>query len=185
VLAVSYIANDLGLPESTALNGVVLASAIGIVLIPLYGRASDRFGRKPVYNAGVALTAVLAFPTFWLIQTGERALIWLGIAVALGVVYMAVYAPLAAFWAELFDTRVRYTGVGSVYQFSGIFASGLTPLIGAALISANGGRPWYFATYMVVVAVVSLACAKALPETYRRDIMPSGAPGMVKEFDAI
>ena len=184
VLAVSYIVNDLGLPRSTALIGIVLASAIGIVLIPIYGRLSDRVGRKPVYNTGVILTAALAFPVFWLIQTGERYVIWLAIAVALGVVYMAVYAPLAAFWAELFDTRVRYTGVGSVYQFSGIFASGLTPLIGTLLINANDGRPWYFATYMVVAAGVSLVCAKLLPETYRRDIMPSGAPPSARVLDA-
>jgi MHS family shikimate/dehydroshikimate transporter-like MFS transporter len=184
VLAVSYIANDLGLPRSTALNGVVMASALGIVLIPLYGKLSDRVGRKPVYNTGVILTALLAFPVFWLIQTGERNLIWLGIVVALGLVYMAIYAPLAAFWAELFETRVRYTGVGSVYQFSGIFASGLTPLIGTVLISANDGRPWYFATYMVVVAGISLLSAKLLPETYQRDIMPVGASEEVKVLDA-
>lgn len=173
VLAISYIANDLEISQSVALNGVALASAVGLVLIPVYGRLSDRFGRKRVYNAGALLTAVFAFPAFWLIQLGETATIWLAIVVSLGIVYMAIYAPLGAFWAELFDTRVRYTGVGSVYQFSGIFASGLTPLIGTVLINANGGRPWYFVTYMVVVAVISLVCMRLLPETYKRDIMPS------------
>jgi MFS transporter, MHS family, shikimate and dehydroshikimate transport protein len=173
VLVVSYVANDLGLPQSVALNGIVIASAIGVLLIPVYGRLSDRLGRKPVYNAGVVLTAVFAFPAFWLIQQGTTAAVWFAIVVALGIVYMAIYAPLAAFWSELFDTRVRYTGVGSVYQFSGIIASGLTPLIGTLLINANDGKPWYFATYMVVVSLVSLLCMKLLPETYKRDIMPS------------
>ena len=134
VLAVSYITTDLGLPRSTSLVGIVLASAIGVALIPVYGHLSDRVGRKPVYYAGTVLTALLAFPAFLLIETGNRYLIWLAIGVSLGIVYTAMYAPLAAFWSELFETRVRYTGVGSVYQFSGIFASGLTPLIGVLLI---------------------------------------------------
>lgn len=175
VLVVSYIANDLGLPQSVALNGVVIASAVGIVLIPVYGLLSDKFGRKPVYNIGVIFTALFAFPAFLLIETGVTGLIWLGIVLALGVFYMAIYAPLAAFWAELFDTRVRYTGVGSVYQFSGIIASGLTPLIGSVLIAANDGRPWFFVIYMVVVAAISMTCAAFLPETYKRDIMPTGS----------
>ncbi|MFC4004017.1 MFS transporter [Prauserella oleivorans] len=173
VLIVSYVANDLGLPQSVGLTGVALASAVGIIFIPIYGGLSDRWGRKPVYTAGVVLTALLAGPTFLLVRTEDTALVWLGIVLSLGVVYTAVYAPLAAFWSELFDTRVRYTGVGSVYQFSGIVASGLTPLIGSVLIAAGGGSPWYFVAYLVVVAVISLVCASFLPETYRRDIMPT------------
>ncbi len=175
VLAVSYMVNDLDVSRSVALTGIVIASALGVALVPVYGKLSDRVGRKPVYVVGTVLTAVLAFPVFALINTGEPLLIWVAIAVGLGIVYMAVYAPLAAFWAELFDTRVRYTGVGSVYQFSGIFASGLTPLIGAALIEANGGEPWYFVLYMIAAAVVSLVCVYLLPETYQREIMPTGS----------
>ncbi|MQA07695.1 MAG: MFS transporter [Pseudonocardiaceae bacterium] len=182
VLALSYIANNLGLPRETALIGIGIAAAIGVVAIPIYGRLSDTHGRKAVYNWGVVATALLIAPAFALIQTGNTALIWIAIAVTLGVAYAAIYAPLAAFWAELFDTKVRYTGIGSVYQFSGIFASGLTPVIGAVLINANGGRPWLFVGYVLVVAVISLGCAKLLPETYRRDIFPVSTrepgPGM-------
>lgn len=183
VLMVSYIANNLELSRSVALNGVVIGAAIGVVLVPLYGKLSDRAGRKPVFNAGVILTAVVIAPVFWLVQTENTYLIYLAIALGLGVIYMAIYAPLGTFWAELFDTSVRYTGVGSVYQFSGIFASGLTPLIGAVLINMNDGKPWYFVIYVVCAAVVSLVCAKLLPETYLRDIMPTGAPPEARALD--
>jgi len=172
VLAVSFIVNNLGLSRQTGLVGVLIASGFGMVLIPTFGSLSDKFGRKRIYNGGVIATALLVFPAFWMIQRGNTALVWIGLVVALGIAYSAIYAPLAAFWAELFDTKVRYTGVGSIYQFSGIYASGLTPLIGTLLITANGGRPWYLAGYMAVVAVISLLCAKALPETYERDIFP-------------
>lgn len=170
VFVVSYVANNLGLASGTALGGVIIAAAVGVLLIPVCGALSDRFGRKAVYRTGVIGIAVFVFPSFWLIQTGVTALIWLSIVISLGMVYAAIYAPLAAFWAELFDTRIRYTGVGSVYQFSGIFASGLTPLVAALLVQVNGGEPWLFAGYTVLAALASLAAAHFLPETYKRDI---------------
>ena len=108
-------------------------------------------------------------------RSGSGPLIWLSLILGMGVIYAAIYAPLAAFWAELFETRVRYSGIGSVYQFSGIYASGLTPLIGAALIQATGGEPWAFAGYMVVVALLGLAVLAFMPETNRKDIYPTGA----------
>ena len=173
VFAVSYIANELGQPQISALIGVTMAAAFGVVLVPVFGRLSDKFGRKPIYGAGTVAFGLFAAPSFVLIGTGERLWMWLGIVVALGLIYPAIYAPLAAFWSELFSTRVRYTGVGAVYQFSGVFASGLTPVIGAALVAYAGGSPWLFVGYMVVVTLISLTALFLSPETYRRDIFPA------------
>jgi MHS family shikimate/dehydroshikimate transporter-like MFS transporter len=151
---------------------VTIAAAFGVILVPVYGRLSDRYGRKAVYGAGTIAFGVFAIPSFMLINTGERGWMWLGIVLALGIIYPAIYAPLAAFWSELFSTHIRYTGVGAVYQFSGILASGLTPVIGAALVAVAAGSPWLFVAYMMVVTVVSLTCLYLSPETYRRDIYP-------------
>lgn len=175
VFLISYVAIQLELSRTTALTGVIIASACGVVLIPIYGALSDRFGRRPVYSVGAALFGVWIYPAFLLINTREPVLIWLAIVVGLGLIYPAIYAPLAAFWSELFDTRVRYTGVGSVYQFSGIFASGLTPAIATALLAIAGGTPWLFVGYVIVVAIISLVCVYILPETYKSDITVTGA----------
>ena len=172
VLAIAYATQYVHVPKTVVLNGIVIGAAFGVVLVPFYGHLSDRFGRKAVYGSGVVAIALFTFPSFALIRTGSTPLIWLSIVLGLGIIYSAIYAPLAAFWAELFDTRVRYTGVGSVYQFSGIYASGLTPLIGAALIEYTGGEPWAFAAYMVAVAVISLTVLVFVPETNLKDINP-------------
>ncbi len=171
VFIISYITGQLGLTNTTALIGVALASAFGVVLVPVYGLLSDRFGRRAVYGAGAALFGLFAFPSFLLINTGQPALIWLSIVVALGLIYPAIYAPLAAFWSELFDTRVRYTGVGAVYQFSGILASGLTPAIASLLLGYAGGEPWLFVGYLILVTLISLTAIYFSPETYRRDVV--------------
>jgi MHS family shikimate/dehydroshikimate transporter-like MFS transporter len=88
---------------------------------------------------------------------------------------------LSSFWSELFDTRVRYTGVSFAYQFSGIFASGLTPLIATWLLAAGGGRPWFLGAYMMGAALVTVISVFALRETYREDIEPARVPTTSRE----
>jgi MFS family permease len=96
--------------------------------------------------------------------------------VGLGVIYGTVYGPLAAFWSELFDTRYRYTALSTLYQVSGILASGLTPLIAAWLVTRGGGTLWWVAGYNVAVAAISLVCARFLPETRGRGLDRADAP---------
>ena len=76
-----------------------------------------------------------------------------------GLIYPAVYGPQAALFSELFDTRVRYSGISFVYQFSGIFASGITPIVATWLVAQDGGQPWYLCGYVLFAGVVSAICA--------------------------
>ena len=143
---------------------------MGVVLVPIAGALSDKVGRKPVYRVGAWLGLLFAFPAAWLIQTENRWAISLVFVVGLGAIYGIVYGPLAAFWSELFDTRYRYTALSTLYQVSGILASGLTPLIAAWLVSKGEGTLWWVAGYNVLVAAISLACAHVLPETRGRGL---------------
>ena len=80
----------------------------------------------------------------------------------LGILYAIMYGPEAALFAELFQPRVRYTGISFVYQFSGIFASGLTPLILAYLLKTAGGGVSLIVAYVVVVSVISAVSTMAI-----------------------
>ena len=83
---------------------------------------------------------------------GSVMLVWLAIIVPFGIFYAAVYGPEAALFCELFDAKVRYTGISFVYQFSGIFASGITPIIATALLKSGGGQPWLICLYVLFAA---------------------------------
>jgi MFS family permease len=170
VFLLAYVVTDLGLPKSWALNGIVVGAALGVVLVPVAGALSDRLGRKPVYRAGTWAALLVAFPVAALVQEGGRLGIFVALVAGLGLVYGTVYGPLAAFWSELFDTRYRYTALSTLYQVSGVVASGLTPLIAAWLVSRGGGTLWWAAGYNAAVAVVSLVSARFLPETHGRDL---------------
>ena len=173
VFVIAYLVTAMKVPRTTALLAVTLASIVMLFFIPLFGRMSDRLGRRKVFGIAALLTGILAFPAFWLMSSsgGSAVPIALAVIIPFGIVYAAVYGPEAALFSELFDTRVRYSGISFVYQFSGIFASGLTPIIATALLKEGNGEPWLVAGYMLVVALISTLSVWALKETVGADIV--------------
>ena len=165
VFALVYVTERLGLSRSTILNGVLLATVCEFVTIPTFGALSDRIGRRPVYLAGAAFSALFAFPFFWLLDTRQTTLIWLAVVLGLSLGHGAMYGPQASFFSELFGTRVRYSGASLGYQLASVFAGGLSPLIATALLSWSGGKPWPIAAYMVVMALITLVSVYLAAET--------------------
>jgi metabolite-proton symporter len=164
VFSISYLTSTLQISRTDALIGVMIAAVVMCASIPFFGRMSDRLGRTRVYLWGSLITAVSAFPAFWLMAQsgGNVLLVWIAIVVPFGILYAAVYGPEAALFCDLFDAKVRYTGISFVYQFSGIFASGITPIIATALVKTAGGSPWLVCLYVVFAGAVSAGCAWAI-----------------------
>lgn len=128
------------------------------------GLCADRAGRARVYKWGSLLCGLSVYPAFWLIksQPGNTLLIWLAIVIPFGIFYAMVYGPEASLFADLFDASVRYTGISFVYQFSGVFASGLTPIIATALWKMSGGKWWTVCADVLFSALVSAYSARAM-----------------------
>ncbi len=168
VFILAYLTTNLKYSKGSVLGAVTAASIVMAFMIPLYGRLSDRYGRRRLFAIGTVATALLAFPSFWLMPLGVGWM-WLAIIVPFGLAYPALYGPEAALFCELFEPRVRYSGISFVYQFSGIFASGLTPIVAIVLVSRAGGSPWLVATYVFVVGMISLACLYAVRRTFVYD----------------
>ena len=168
VFIISYATTQLHLTRGMALGGVILAAAIMIPFVVIFGALSDRVGKHKVYCWGAVAIGALAFASFWLMDAAgaeHPMLVWLAIILPLSFAYPAVYGPQAALFSSLFPPRVRYTGISFCYQFSGVFASGLTPLIATYLLSYGGGTPWYICGYVVLTAVVSLVSVLAMPRS--------------------
>ena len=161
VFSINYLTSTLKISRTESLLGVMAAALVMIVTIPFFGHLSDRIGRTKVYFWGSLITAVSSFPGFYLMthSGGHVLVVWLSIIVPLGVFYASVYGPEAALFCDLFDAKVRYTGISFVYQFSGIFASGITPIIATALLKEGEGEPWLICAYVVVVGVISALSA--------------------------
>jgi len=96
VFVLSYVTAELGLSENVGLVGVLIAAAIGLITVPLFGALSDRVGRRPLYLFGSVFLLLFSFPFFWLLNTGTTVLIWLAIVLAVNLGHDAMYGPQAA-----------------------------------------------------------------------------------------
>jgi metabolite-proton symporter len=170
VFVLTYGEKTLSLGKSTMLTGVALAAAIGLLTVPLWGSLSDRFGRKKLYMTGAVFSTLFCFPFFALVDSKQTVLVWLAIVLGVNVGHDLMYGPQAAFYSELFGTRVRYSGASLGYQLASVLSGGFAPLIAAALLAANGGSPTLVAVYMVVMGVITVVATYFAPETYQRDI---------------
>lgn len=162
VFAISYATGTLHFAKVPTLVVVTVAALLMAALIPVSGLLADRYGPKRVYASGIAAYALAVFPVFALFGTGSLTAFAIGMVLVFGVVHAWFYGAQGTLYASLFPTRIRYTGLSTVYQLSGVYSSGLTPLILTALIAAAGGSPWLACAYLVLTGVISVAATLAL-----------------------
>lgn len=164
----TYGTQTLGFTRN-AMLGIVLISCVACLgLLPLFGALSDRFGRRVVILAGIAAEAVFAFPLFWLMDTRTFLGALCGYLLMMAA-FAANYGPMATFLAELFGTKVRYSGLSVAYMLAGVLGSATTPVVTTWLLSATG-QGSSVAWYMIASALLSALALHALAETVRRDL---------------
>jgi MFS family permease len=167
----------LHLPRSTMLAAVLVANVVVTPILFLAGSLSDRYGRRRLFMAGVALMGIWSFILFPLIET--RSFVWITTAVLVGSCFNSMtYGPMAAMFAELFSTPVRCSAVSLAYQLGAIVGGGLAPIIATALYAkyhSNLG----VSVYVSSACVLSLWCASMLKETRGTDLNEQAAPDTV------
>lgn len=169
VLVLSFGSQQLGMSKGALLNAVLLGSAVQLVAIPWFGALSDKHGRRPVYLGGALFLTAFAFPFFWLLETRQESLVIAAVIIGL-VGHAAMYGPQAAFFSELFGTRVRYSGASLGYQLASPLAGGLAPLIATWLLNQSGGKPWPVAVYLIFMAAITLVSVWMVEETSRKKL---------------
>ncbi|MEN4475393.1 MFS transporter [Mycolicibacterium cosmeticum] len=170
VFAISYATGTLKLEKVPVLVSVTVAALLMAALLPISGILTDRFGAKRIYATGIAAYGLAVFPVFALFGTKNIALYAVAMLVVFGVIHALFYGAQGTLYASLFPARIRYTGLSTVYQLSGVYASGLTPLILTALIGAAGGSPWIACAYLAGTSVISVAATLALKPTPLHEI---------------
>ncbi|MDX2729930.1 MULTISPECIES: MFS transporter [Streptomyces] len=163
-----YATTAAELSKQTALNAVLIASAIHFAVIPVWGALSDRFGRKPIYLIGAVGVGLWMFPFFALIDSRSFGSLLLAVTVGL-IFHGAMYAPQAAFFSEMFATRMRYSGASIGAQFSSVAAGAPAPLIATALLE-NYHSSTMISLYVIAAALVTVLAVVCAKETRLRDL---------------
>ncbi|MBO0807052.1 MAG: MHS family MFS transporter [Actinobacteria bacterium] len=160
----AYGTDHLGMSKDSLLNDTLIAAAIGLVSVPLFGFLSDLIGRRLMYGIGIVCMALFAFPYYGLLNTKTAGLALLAIVVSL-IFHDMQYGPQAALIAESFGPATRYSGAGVGYQLASVIAGGPAPLIAAAILDATGASTW-ISVYLIGCCVLALAALLLMP---RRD----------------
>ncbi|WP_421846094.1 MFS transporter [Mycobacterium sp.] len=163
-----YLSEELGLgdTESFLASTIALLTYIGLIFVT--GLASDRFGRRTMLLSSSALFIVLSVPAFMLLDTTSFALIVV-VEVILGAVLSLNDGTLPSFLAELFPTRVRYSGFAVSFNAANALFGATAPLIAVAFISSTGDQivPAYL---LLGAAAVSAVAVLLSPETSRQPL---------------
>ncbi len=166
--SITYLKVHVHAPTSDILWWLLMAHAVHFCVIPLVGRAADRFGRRPVYLVGAIGAGSWGFFAFPMMDSGQHVLIVGAIALGLAI-HALMYAPQPALMAEMFPTRMRYSGVSLGYQVTAIFAGSLAPIIAVRLLETyKSAVP--IAIYLAGAAVVTLIALAFTRETKGIDL---------------
>jgi MFS family permease len=155
VFVLTYATGELGMSRGSALAAVLIGSSLQIFLIPLAGALSDRINRRRLYGWSAVAAGIWPFVFFPMVGGGSWPLLTLGVIGGL-VIHSLMYGPQAAFVAEQFAPRLRYTGSSLAYTLAGLIGGAVAPVLFTALLGAYGA--WLpLALYIAVTAVLTIA----------------------------
>ncbi|MGI5195114.1 MFS transporter [Streptomyces sp. CA-288835] len=170
VYSLSYAPQALGISRNTMLTAASIGAAAGIALTLPAARLADRIGRRPVMLTGAIGSVLWAVPMYASLSS-RNALLITG-AYAIGLMLLALmFSPMAAFLAELFPARLRYTGASATFILANTLGGGFAPSI-ATWLNSQWDSPLVLGFYTGGLCLLSLVCLLALPET-REDAFDS------------
>ncbi|WP_210603402.1 MFS transporter [Brevibacterium oceani] len=165
VFALGYVPATTTITSSDMLWVWIIANAVSAVLMPVAGMLSDRYGRKPIFITGCISLAVSVFVFFNAVGTGSLLLVGLAGVLTMGVCYSFANGVYPAFFPEMFNVRVRYSGYAISLQL-GLIVTGFTPTAAQSLVGVGVGPAWFLpATLGAALALVAAATAWTAKET--------------------
>lgn len=164
----TYVVNTHGYSKTFVLSAVLVGATVELAAIPYFSHLSDTVGRKRVYTAGAIVAGLFAFPYFYVLTHSGPVLIFIVVVLSM-IVHATMYGPQAALIGESFPTHLRYGGAGLGYQLASVFAGGPAPLLATWLLHETG-TPYSISIYIVIAAVITVICCRALTDRSRVDI---------------
>ncbi len=152
----AFLPQTMGYPAVAAIEAQNVALALISVGLLLVAWLSDRVSRKALALTGSTLLMLLAWPFFKAAQ--DRSADLLALFALAGVAASFCAGTVIAIAADLFPTRIRFSGVAMSYNLSFTFFSGLAPVV-ATLLARNTGIPATAAYYMIGCALLSFIAA--------------------------
>ena len=157
----TYLSTEMGMTETDSFLASTVSLATYIAFIFLMGMLSDRFGRKTMLIAASLLFLAITVPLFSALEGQTFAFILL-IQIAFGLMLAMNDGTLPCFLAEVFPTRVRYSGFAFSFNTANALFGGTAPFIATWLISQTGDKlaPAWMLVAAAGVALLAMLCIR-------------------------
>jgi MFS family permease len=176
VYTLSYAVNVVKIDRPTMLWVAILTNVVALFILPLWAVLADRIGRKPVFIFGCIAPGLLMFAYLWVVTAANVPLIFVFAVLMSAITYSASNGVWPAFYAEMFDTRVRLSGMAIGTQI-GFALGGFAPTVAAAL-QGEGPTGWLPVAVLTFAAcVIAAVAAMTARETHRTESHALGRPG--------
>jgi MHS family proline/betaine transporter-like MFS transporter len=169
----AYLERTMGYDAIQAIeaqNAALIVMSFGLLFVAWL---SDRMSRKTLALIGTALLIALSWPFFSAAEARSASLLVL-FALS-GLVGSICAGTVIAISADLFPTRIRFSGVALSYNVAFTLFSGLAPVV-AALLARNTGVAATAAYYMVGCAALSFVAALVMHRYDGRIVADLAAP---------
>jgi MFS family permease len=166
--AFAFLQDPLGLDLVAASLIVMVALILATPFFLIFGRLSDRIGRKPIILGGCLIAAITYIPIYMAMEafSSPPNYFMLGLLIFIQVIYVTmVYGPIAAYLVELFPAKVRYTSLSVPYHFGNGWFGGGTPFLVAAIAAASGSTLVGLAYPIAIALMTFLVGSFLLKET--------------------
>ncbi|PHI27914.1 MFS transporter [Budvicia aquatica] len=164
VIVLAYAkANQLN--ETMLMETMIIAIILEVMIIPVMGHLSDKFGRKPIYITGAILQVIMIIPFFMAINQDIFWLTQLVMIIVLTFGHSMCYAPQASYFPELFPTHIRCSGIALIWQTGSLIGSGVLGLVAIKILQMTGGHYYGLASYVIILGVISVIGLMLMPES--------------------
>ncbi|MCC4247769.1 MULTISPECIES: MFS transporter [Microbacterium] len=150
-----------GNAQGPALWMLTVSNALTIFATLFFAVLSDRFGRVRMMVVGFVVTGVLVWVAFALLSQPNLGAVLVAFIILQPIGNAMITGPLAAYMADLFPVRNRFTGVGVSYQLAATIAAGFAPLVATGLVGAANGGTYLLTALVSVLAIVGIGAVLA------------------------
>ena len=158
----TYGVRQLGLPASVVFTATMMVGVIQMLIAPVFGHLSDRFGRVRIMLTAAVLMLLTIYPMFSILVGHPTFGTLLAVETIFGLLMTAYFAPVPAILSELFPTQTRTTGLSLSYNTAVTIFGGFAPFILTWLISVTNDKlsPSYYLLFAASISIAALICTR-------------------------
>lgn len=157
----TYLSTEMGVGETASFVAASITLVCYVLAIFWMGALSDRFGRKRVLIGASVLFILFTVPLF--MAFGSVGIVGVAIIQVVLTCFLTLNdGTLPTFLAELFPTRVRYSGFAFSFNSANAIFGGTAPFVATLLIKVTGSKlaPAWYLVAAAVVAMITMLLAR-------------------------